>query len=60
MPVPASFTSYFLPVTNLFTCNKMAKILIVVLFRAAKNDSKVTPDTVIEEVGEILQILALR
>jgi len=56
VPVPASFTSYFLPVTNLFTCNKMAKILIVVLFRAAKNDSKVTPDTVIEEA---LYIIAL-
>lgn len=50
VPVPANFTENFLPVTNLLRCKKMAKILVIILFRAARNKSKITPDTLIEEV----------
>eukprot|EP00794_Sanderia_malayensis_P020331 gene20331-22331_t len=56
VPVPATFTPPFSPITKIFCCDKMAKILAVVLFRASKSESKITPDTLIEEA---LYIVAL-
>ncbi len=51
VPMPATFTKLFMPITKIFCCDKMSKILTVVLFRASKSESKITPDTLIEEVG---------
>ena len=50
VPVPATFTDDYSPITNLFSCDVMEKILSVVLYRAAHTGSKITPDTLVEEV----------
>ena len=50
MPMPANFTPHYTPILNLLSCSKMAKILAIILFRASNGDSKITPDTLIEEV----------
>ena len=50
VPIPATFTNDYSPITNLFGCDLMEKILSVVLYRAANTGSKITPDTLVEEV----------
>ncbi|XP_065059520.1 E3 ubiquitin-protein ligase UBR2-like [Rhopilema esculentum] len=56
VPMPANFTPPYTPILNILSCSKMAKILAIILFRASNGDSKITPDTLIEEA---LYIVAL-